>query len=61
MSMNNSSKQQQLQKLGELLAKAKSKTEIKRLTVQLNGILEMEESPPPEDPDLLDAWEKSRK
>lgn len=56
-----SDKQEQLQKLAKALEKATSKSEIKRLNTLLDGILEMEESPPPEDPELMEAWEKSRK
>lgn len=57
----NSSKDEQLKKIGEALKKAKSKSEIRRLNVMLDGILGIEESPIEEDKEVLEAWEKSRK
>jgi hypothetical protein len=61
MSTKSSSKDEQLRKLAEALKKAKSKTEIKRLNVQLDAILGIEESPAEEDREVLEAWERNKK
>lgn len=61
MSTKNSSNAEKLAKIAKAMEKAKSKTEIRRLNIELDAILGMEESPPPEDPELMEEWERHRK
>ena len=58
--MDDATKKAKLKKLAELLKNARSKSQQKRLNVELDRLLGIESSPEEDDDELGEAWERSR-